>query len=527
MLGLGILVLMLMQMVMGYLRAALLISLQGRIDAQMMLGFVEHLLALPYGFFRQRSSGDLLMRLSSNSTIRDLLTSQTVSILLDGAFVLGYLAIILARDPLFGCLVLAFGVLEALILFGTRRRMQDLMQRKLAAQSTSQSYLAEALAGMATLKAAGSEERAFDHWSDLFYAELNASLQQSHLSALISTATNALRAFAPLALLWVGAVRVLDGTMSLGTMLALNALAIAFLTPLASLAENAQRLQTVGAYLERIADVVQTEPEQDPMTVTSAPTLSGRIELRDVTFSYGPQTPPVLRNISLTVEPGQKVALVGRTGSGKSTLAQLLLGLYTPASGEILYDGQPLQSLNYRTLRGQFGVVLQEARLFSGSIRQNIAVDNPAASLDRVEEAACLAAIHEDIEAMPMGYETLVAEGGTALSGGQRQRVALARALIRKPAVLLLDEATSHLDTVTEQRVDQNLSALSCTRIVIAHRLSTIRNADFIVVLNQGSIVEHGTHQELLDKGGHYAALVGSRSGQRESSEGPSLLAAS
>jgi mersacidin/lichenicidin family type 2 lantibiotic len=206
---------------------------------------------------------------------------------------------------------------------------------------------------------------------------------------------------------------------------------------------------------------------------------------------------------------------------------ELLLGLYTPISGEILYDGRSVQSMNYRTLRGQFGVVLQEARLFSGSIRQNIAVDNPALPFERVIEAARLTEIHEDIMAMPMGYETSVAEGGTVLPDGQRQCLALARALVRKPAMLLLDEATSHLDTVTEQLVDRNLGAMSCTRIVVAHRLSTIRNADTIVVLDQGSIVEQGTHEELLRKGGHYAALVGSQSGQHDPSEGPLLRAVS
>lgn len=254
--------------------------------------------------------------------------------------------------------------------------------------------------------------------------------------------------------------------------------------------------------------MLQAEPEEDDMTVQLAPSLSGQIELEQVSFQYNAEAPLVLRDISLTIKPGQKVALVGRTGSGKSTLAKLLIGLYRPTHGEIRYDDLPLQRLNLRSLRRQFGAVLQETFLFNGSIRQNIAFNEPTLKLEEIVTAAQLAAIDQDIAEMPMGYETLVAEGGTGLSGGQRQRLALARALAHQPTILLLDEATSHLDVTTEQIVDQNLDRLNCTRIVIAHRLSTICNADLILVLDDGHIVERGTHDELLAIRGAYADLV-------------------
>lgn len=516
MLGLGLVLVVLMQTLSGYLRAALLIYLQARFDAQIMLGFFEHLLTLPFAFFQQRSSGDLLMRLGSNLQIREALTNQTLSVVLDGTLVLGYLSILLAQAPFFGILVLALGLLQVAILVATKGRMHTLAQRDLMAQAESQSYLVETLTGIASLKAAGAEDRVFNHWSNLFFNHLNLSVDRSHLAALIDTALTTLRVCAPLLLLWVGAWQVLAGDLTLGTMLALNALAIAFLTPLASLVASGQRLQLVGAHWERLTDVIEAAPEQDVQTVQAAPKASGAITLENVSFRYNPQAPWVLRGLNLTIKPGQKVALVGRTASGKSTLAMLLLGLHVPTEGKIRFDGLPLAALNYRSLRSQWGVVLQEPALFSGSIRQNITLYDPSLTLEQLQAAARLAAIDEEIVQMPMGYETLVAEGGSGLSGGQRQRIALARALAHQPAILLLDEATSHLDVLTERQVDANLGQLACTRIIIAHRLSTIRNADLILVLDQGQIVEQGTHEELLAKAGHYAELIQTQSSAGE-----------
>ncbi|GLV54497.1 ABC transporter [Dictyobacter sp. S3.2.2.5] len=507
-LGAGMLMMLFSQSFITLLREWLLIYVRARIDTHMMLSFFEHLLLLPYNFFQQRSSGDLLTRMGSNTIIRDTLSGQVISTVLDGSMVILYLVILMVVAPTFGLLALVIGVLQIILMLSVYRTIASLAAQELTAQGKSQGYMAEALAGIATLKAAGAEYSAHDRWTNLFFDQLNISTRRGYISTIASTAMTLLRGFAPMALLWVGATQVLNGTLSVGTMLALSSLSTSFLSPLSSLVSSGQQLQIVQAHLERLADIMTSEPEQHAQTLKSPPKLTGHVHLENVSFRYSPETPRVLHNINLHIVAGQKVAIVGRTGSGKSTLGKLLLGLYIPGEGQIYYDGIPLNELQYQEVRRQFGVVLQDSAIFSGTVMENILFNNPHMDKEYAVRAAQMAAIHDDIVRMPLGYETPVAEGGSALSGGQRQRLALARAIAHHPAILLLDEATSNLDVVTEQMVAQNLETVPCTQIIIAHRLSTIRNADVILVMDQGTIVESGTHQDLLQKNGFYTNLI-------------------
>jgi ATP-binding cassette subfamily B protein len=488
------------------LRARLLLELRTRVESRMSFDFVEHMFALPYSFFQQRTTGDLMMRLSSQSAIRELLTTGALSAMLDGTLVLLYFALLISAVPSLAWVALFFASTQVIAYVIASKRNALLVTENLAAQARLEGYQVEMLSGVETLKSMGATERTLTRWNDLYVQALNRSIQRGRLDGTFGSLLATLQYGGPITILLVGAQEVLANGLSLGTMLGLSALAGGFLSPVSNLVSTGMRLSQLPGYMERIEDVL--ESPREPVSAARVGKMHGNVDVTEVAFKYPSERESTLTSVTFGVTAGECVAIVGSSGSGKSTLARLLAGLYEPSGGAISYDGRDVRGWDLSSLRERLGIVTQDTRLFSGTIRDNVALFDPNVTQDEIERACVLACLDDVIATLPMGYDTMLADGGSSLSGGQRQRLSLARALARKPSVLILDEATSALDVVTERRVQDQLRTLRCTRIIVAHRLSTIVEADKIVVLHAGRVVGVGQHSGLLSSCQHYRNLV-------------------
>jgi ABC-type bacteriocin/lantibiotic exporter with double-glycine peptidase domain len=505
------------QLVLSYLRSCLVVVLRSRLDEAITGRIVTHLCALPYSYFGVRGSADLATRTSSVVALRDLFSRVLAPALLDAPLVVGYAVVVLCQNLLMGSYLVACACLQVGVLVATHRRVSTRTQEDLSTQAVTHGYLIEAIKGIESVKSGGFERYVLANWARRFVVNLNASVSAGQLTAAVDAVLGCLRFLIPAGLTWIGAWQVRTGSLSLGTMLGLIAISSLVVAPLATVGQGVQLSQVASAHVQRLADIMECSPE--PSGEPAAQPLQGRIDLEHVGFRHHGRPDWVLRDVSLSIPPGAKVALVGPAGSGKSTLVRLILGLYTPTEGAIRIDGAPVGPGELASLRSQIGVVTQDPTFFTGTIRENIALGAPAAELDEVVAAAGQACIHEEIDALPMRYETALVDGG-GLSGGQLQRVALARALLCRPRVLLLDEATSHLDALTEQRVNRRLGELEVTRVVVAHRLSTVLDADVVFVFDGGRLVERGTHASLMDQGGLYARLASCQLGLADADAG-------
>jgi len=506
--GGAVVMMVLFNAICDVMRAHLLMHLRTVLDIRSTLGFLDHLVKLPFRFFQQRSDGDLMMRLGSNGTVREMVTSKSLAALLDGTFVLLYGAIVFGVSAKLGFIVLVLVALEVMVFLLARGRYMRMMAENLEKQAKQQSFLVQLLGGIETLKCSGVEQQAVENWSNLYADEVNVELRRGVMDAKVDVIRQSIATLAPVLLLTVGAISVMKGKMTLGTMLAMNSLANSLFGPLSALVESALDIQLARPHIDRVDDVLQTATEQDPDAIQTAHEIRGHIAARELSFRYANNMPLVVDGVTLDIPAGSSVAIVGPSGSGKTTLLNLLAGLYQPSSGSVLYDGRRLAELDVRGVRRQVGFVPQHPYVFGASLRENIALTRPDADLDRIMAAARVACLHDDILAMPMGYDTPVADGGASLSGGQRQRIALARAVLRQPAVMFIDEGTSALDNATEARVIANIERLRCTRITIAHRLTTIQNADVILVMVAGTLAEVGSHDQLMRRRGPYYDLV-------------------
>jgi ATP-binding cassette subfamily B protein len=400
-------------------------------------------------------------------------------------------------------------VLQALIATPFLKRISREIFNAVATES---SYLIEALTGVRTVKSMAVEQTVRWRWEEFLHKSVKKAFLGQIIGIRLQIFSSVIQAVVSTGLLWFGAWLVIQNELTIGQLVAFNMLLGNVISPFQRLTVLWNQLQEVVISVERINDVIETEPEEDLQNQVrqSFSQLVGHIRFEQVTFRYHPESDSnVLENLSFEVKPGQTVALVGRSGSGKTTISKLILGLYPPTDGKVVIDGQDVSGLSLRSLRSQIGVVDQDTFLFGGTIRENISIAHPSATLEEVIEAARQAGADEFIQKLPMGYETQIGEGGGMLSGGQRQRLAIARALLGNPRLLVLDEATSHLDAESERIIQTNLNTIlkDRTTVIIAHRLSTIRNADLILVLDRGILVESGTHEKLMAKRGHYFYL--------------------
>lgn len=486
------------------LRDALVHKLAFQLDLVLVTSFVKHLLRLPIPFFAQRTSGDLMQRVEANGELRSLAT-QVLLAVLDLAMVLGYSALMLLYDVVLGSVVIALTLLRIVLVVVLSRPAGMLTSSELASAGAERTTAIEAFSIPETVRAFAAEELLTDRFVDKMTDRLNASLMLRRFEARNEAITGVFEALSSAAILWLGGNAVLEQRMSLGVLVGFFALRLFLQKPLLALVSAVTAFIYMKGIMSRLDDVLDTKREASGLWHPGV--LRGAIELTDVSYAHSPHEPPVCDGISLRIAPGEKIAIVGSTGAGKTTLAQLIVGLLAPTRGAVLYDGIPLSELDSKVVRRQLGVVLQEVWLFEGSVRDNLTL---GADVDdrALRRAARLACIDTVIDALPHGYDTVLVGEGAALSGGQRQRLSLARALVRQPKVLVLDEATSSLDLETERTVHANLAALGCTRILIAHRLATVRDADRILVLDRGRIVQAGTFDELSRAPGIFQDMV-------------------
>jgi subfamily B ATP-binding cassette protein HlyB/CyaB len=500
------------------LRTYLFSHTSNRIDVELGTRIFRHLLRLPLAYFEARRVGDSVARVRELETIRQFLTSSSITLVLDLLFSAVFLAVMFVYSPLLAGVVTATLPLYALLSIAVTPAFRNRLDVKFRRGAENQAFLVESITGIETIKAMAVEPMMQRRWEEQIAGYVGASFHVSQLGNWATQAANLLGKATTVVTLFLGARLVIANELTVGELVAFNMLAAQVSGPVLRLVQVWQDFHQVRISIDRLGDILNTpvEPHVAGIQSSQAP-LIGDIEFERVTFRYSPATQPVLREVSLNIPAGQVVGIVGPSGSGKSTIAKLMQRLYLPESGRILIDGTDSAVIDPAWLRRQTGVVLQENVLFNRSVRENIALADSAMPLERVMAAARLAGAHDFICRMPRGYDTPIGERGVSLSGGQRQRIAIARALVTDPRILIFDEATSALDYESESVIQANMRDIvkGRTVIIIAHRLSTVRGADRILTLDGGVIVEDGPHEQLVDRNGRYANLYRIQSAMR------------
>jgi ATP-binding cassette subfamily B protein RaxB len=489
-LGLGFGLLVLLQVGIGALRSWAVLHLSASLNLQWLSNVFNHLLRLPLDWFGKRHLGDILSRFNSVQQMQQTLTTEFIEAVLDGTMVLITLVMMWIYSPRLALIALGAVIAYGLLRWAYFRPLRQASEEALVHEARQTSHFIESLRGAQAVKLFNAQADRGARFANLVVEHMNAQLGARRLELGMGVAHKLLFGLERVAIVWLGALLVLERQLSVGMLFAFLAYKEQFSLRLAALIDKAVQLKMLGLQGERLADIVLTAPEPQDQQLPQGEPAPAALELREVSFRYADGEPEVLSGCSLRIEPGEAVAIVGPSGCGKTTLLKLMLGIHAPQAGEIRLGDQALGQIGLQDWRRRIGTVMQDDQLFAGSLRDNIAFFDPEADQDWIEQCAKAACVHEDIMAMPMGYESLIGDMGSSLSGGQRQRLLLARALYKRPAFLFLDEATSALDVERERQVNASLRQLSITRIVIAHRPETIAAAQRVITLHQGRVAQ-------------------------------------
>lgn len=506
----GMLIISVFQVVFSILRGYVFTQTANQVDVELNAKLFRHITALPMKFFENWQAGDIVARVKEVETVRQFITSSGLSILLDTIFAIVYIFFMLSYSLTLSLVAMFTIVAFAILNLIAAPIYKKCLQERFLIGSQNQAFMIETLTGIQTLKALGIEANSVQKWEQMQANYINSNFKTINIANIAGNVGQYIQSLFTLTVLWIGAHAVMDGDLTVGQLVAFQMLAGLVIAPILRVVNMWQYFQQISVSVERLGDVMNApaEPLFNPNR-TTLPTIKGDILLDHVTFRYREDTSPILNQISLHIEPGSKVGIVGRSGSGKSTLTKIIQRLYLPETGRVLIDGVDLAQVEPAWLRRQVGVVLQENFLFSGTVKENIGIARSDATMEEIIAVATLAGADRFITKLPSGYDTHVGERGTSLSGGQRQMIAIARALLTDPRLVIFDEATSSLDYESEREILDNFEQITKgrTAIIIAHRLSTIRGCDQIFFIDHGRIVEQGTHNSLMRARGVYYSL--------------------